>query len=64
MKKFTEALSTPCQTPDMVYDINISDDKIDISLNMPFKLDIDEDEAKLLEKNLHNAIELVMKKYF
>jgi hypothetical protein len=59
-----EALKTKCQTPETNYNINIQEDKIDISLNLPFDLELNESEAKLLEDNLHNAIELVLARYF
>jgi hypothetical protein len=64
LKKFNEALSTECQTPEMVYDISINESDIEIKLNLPFNLDLDESEAELLEKNIHNSLELVMSKYF
>ena len=64
-KEYTlEALKTKCQTPDTVYNIDISDDKISVVVNLPMKLDITEKEAKILEANIHNAMELVLKTYF
>ena len=48
----------------MVYDISINESDIEIKLNLPFNLDLDESEAELLEKNIHNSLELVMSKYF
>ena len=64
MKKFTESIKTPCQTPDMIYNIEINSDEIEINLKFPFSLEIDEEEAKILESNLHNSIEIVLSKYF
>jgi hypothetical protein len=64
IKKISEALSTKCQTPDLVYNIDIDSSEINISLKMPFDLDITEEEAILLEKNIHNSLELVMSRYF
>lgn len=61
---FTEAVKTECQTKDAVYDISIGDDEVNIKIKIPFKLQLDEKEAKLLEDNLHNVIELVLKPYF
>jgi hypothetical protein len=64
-KEYTlEALKTKYQTPDAVYNIDISDDKISVVVNLPMKLDITEKEAKILEANIHNALELVLKTYF
>lgn len=64
IKKFTEALETKCQTPDVIFNIHISDKNIDINLELPESLNLDETEAELLEKNLHNALELALAKYF
>ena len=59
-----EAIKTECQTNGVVYDIKISDNKINIELKLPKSLELDEKEAKLLENNTHNALELVLAKYF
>lgn len=64
MRKFTEALKTKCQTPDAIFNIEIKDDKVSVEIELPMKLDLTESEAKLLESNIHNAMELVLSKYF
>lgn len=63
IKKF-EAMKTECQTPDAVYTIKIGDKTISCSVKLPFDLDLDEGEAKVLESNIHNSMELVLSKYF
>jgi len=67
MRKFTdisEAVKTPCQTEGANYKIEIGDDKVGVEVTLPFKLELSEDDAKLLEDNIHNAMELVLSKYF
>jgi len=64
IKRFNEANKTECQTPDAVYDITISDDSISCQVKLPFNLSITEEEAELLEANIHNSIEIVLSKYF
>ena len=64
IKKFNEAVRTECQTGGAVYKIDISEDNITAVVNLPFELQLDKDEAKLLESNIHNALELVMAPYF
>ncbi len=64
IKKFNEAIKTKCQTPGVVYKTKIEDRNISIDLSLPKKLDISEEEAKLLEANIHNALELVLAQYF
>jgi hypothetical protein len=64
IKRFNEAQETKCQTPDVVYNISISDEKISITLDLPKSLQLDEEEAELLESNIHNSLEIVLSKYF
>lgn len=64
LKKFNEAQETKCQTPDVVYNIDISDEKISITLDLPKSLRLDMEEAELLETNIHNSLEIVLAKYF
>ncbi len=64
MRKFTEAVKTECQTPDAQFNIEIKDDKVSVEVELPMSLDLTEEEAKLLESNIHNAMELVLAPYF
>jgi hypothetical protein len=64
IKKFNEAQETKCQTPDVIYNISISDEKISITLDLPKSLRLSEEEAELLESNIHNSLEIVLSKYF
>jgi hypothetical protein len=64
IKRFNEAQETKCQTPDVVYNISISDEKISITLDLPKSIQLDEEEAELLESNIHNSLEIVLSKYF
>lgn len=60
----TEAVKTECQTKNAVYNTKITDKEVNITIEIPFELKLNEKEAKLLEDNLHNVIELVLKPYF
>lgn len=64
IKKFKEAIKTECQTPGAVYQTDISEDSLTLVVKLPMELDLTEDEAKLLESNIHNAMELVLAPYF
>jgi len=64
IKKFNEALKTECQTPDAQFNIEIKDEKVSVEVELPMKLNLTEDEAKLLESNIHNVMELVLAPYF
>jgi hypothetical protein len=58
------AVATQCQTAGVVYETLLSPWGIRMELGMPHPLDLTKDEAKLLEANLHNAVELVLAPYF
>ena len=63
-KPINEAVKTKCQTEGAVYQTDISEKNVSINVKIPFNLDLDKDEAKLLEDNIHNALELVLTPYF
>jgi len=53
-----------CLTPDTFYNISISDREINLQIKLPMDLKLTEAEAESLDKNLHNAVELVLAMYF
>lgn len=55
---------TKCQTDGAVYSTTIKSKSVDIKVSIPFKLDISEEEAIILETNIHNVMEIVLKPYF
>lgn len=59
-----EAMETPCQTPEAHYNIEINGDKISVVINLPSKLELSLEEAKILEANIHNTMELVLSRFF
>lgn len=58
------ANQTTCQTPGAQFHVHISEDKIEASVDLPMQLNLTEEEAKLLDANIHNALELVLARYF
>jgi len=59
-----EQNATECLTSGAYFNTEITPRRVSISVDMPFDLDIDEKEAERLEALLHNAVELVMSRYF
>lgn len=53
-----------CLTPDTHFTTVIEKNKVSIEVRLPFELDIDKNEAIILETLLHSQIELVLWKYF
>jgi hypothetical protein len=58
------AIETPCQTPGAIFHTKITSSKISLSVDLPTKFKLTAKEAKLLEANLHNAMELVLSPLF
>ena len=58
------ALETKCLTPDTNFVTHIGQQQILIDVELPFSLDIDEEEATILEKLIHNQLEIVLRSYF
>lgn len=64
IKDIIEAVETSCQTKNVEYTVDIKPKCISIQAVLPSELEIDEEESKILDANLHNAVELVLSKYF
>lgn len=58
------AKKTPCQTPGAQFHIRISQKKVECKIDLPLELNLTEEEAIVLDTNLHNALELVLARYF
>ena len=58
------ANSTKCLTSGAVFHIHIAEDNVTAKVDLPFKLDVTEKEAEILETLIHNQLELVLRSYF
>lgn len=63
-KKGSQANATKCLTSGAVYKTNIQPKKLSMQVDLPMELDIDEEEASILETIWHNATEIVLRPYF
>lgn len=63
-KVIEEQNATECLTSGAQFNTQIEPSRVSISVDMPFDLNIDEEEAIKLETLLHNAVELVLSRYF
>ena len=59
-----EQNATECLTSGANFNTQISPRRVSVSVDMPFDLNLDEEEAIKLEALLHNAVELVLSRYF
>jgi GNAT superfamily N-acetyltransferase len=60
----TAAVNTRCQTPGAQFHTTISGPQVGIMVDLPMTPDLNESQAELLESNMHNAMELVLRPYF
>ncbi len=58
------ALETKCLTSGAVFHTAINESDVSVKVDLPFKLEISEEEAAILERLLHNQIELVLRYYY
>ena len=58
------ALATKCLTNDAVFHTAINGREVSVKVELPFKLEISEEEAEMLEKLIHNQMELVLRSCF
>ena len=58
------ANKTKCLTSGAVFHIRINKEGVSAKVDLPFELDIDEAEAKILETLIHNQLELVLRSYY
>jgi hypothetical protein len=58
------ALETKCLTPDANFTTFISPRTIASTVSLPFSLDLNKEQAEILEKLIHNQLELVLRSYF
>ena len=57
------ALETKCLTSGAIFHTAINDRDVSVKVDLPFKLDISDEEASILERLLHNQIEVVLRYY-
>ena len=53
-----------CQTPGAIYHIHIHDKSVGCEVDLPMRLNLNEQEAQCLEDKIHTSIEEVLKEYF
>tara|TARA_X000000950_G_scaffold170481_1_gene207821 strand:- start:5430 stop:5768 length:339 start_codon:yes stop_codon:yes gene_type:complete len=58
------ANSTKCLTNGAIFHTEISKGSISAKVSLPFSLDIDSDEAAILETLIHNSLEIILRPYF
>jgi len=58
------ALETKCLTSGAIFHSKVWEGSVSVSVELPFKLDISEEEAELIERLMHNQLELVLRPYF
>jgi len=58
------AMKTACQTNDAVFSTHVEDTGLSVEVNFGIVIPMNKREAKLLEADIHNALELVLRPYY
>jgi len=58
------AQETKCLTSGAIFHTAINENDVSVKVDLPFKLDISDEEASILERLLHNQIEVVLRYYY
>ena len=58
------ARETKCLTSGAIFHIGIHPNSVVVDVDLPFELDIDEEEAEILSALIHNQLELVLRPYW
>jgi hypothetical protein len=58
------AIKTVCQTPGAQFHTKIDKKSVEVKVDLPNELKLSKKQAKILDSNLHNALELVLATYF
>jgi len=58
------AQKTKCLTPECIFSTRISPKEISVIVTLPEEINISKEEAILLEKLLHNQVEICLRPYF
>ena len=58
------AQETRCLTNGAVFHTKIKEKSLSVKVDLPFKMEITKKEAELLEKLIHNQLEVVLRPYF
>jgi len=58
------ANSTKCLTDGAIYKTAVTNMRVSATVELPFALEITEQEAEILETLLHNQLETILRPYF
>ncbi len=58
------ANKTPCLTSGAIFHTGIFKDNVYVKVDLPFNLEITDEEAEILETLIHNQMELILRPYF
>lgn len=58
------AMKTQCQTPDASFSMHLTSTYMDVSVDFGRSINLTQQQAELLEANIHNALELVLAPYY
>lgn len=58
------AFETQCLTSGAISHTAVNENSVSVSVELPFTLNVTEEEAELIERLMHNQLELILRPYF
>ena len=58
------ALETQCLTSGAYFTTAVNENSVSVKVDLPFTLNVTEEEAELIERLMHNQLELILRPYF
>tara|TARA_Y100000296_G_C5020538_1_gene179631 strand:- start:76 stop:264 length:189 start_codon:yes stop_codon:yes gene_type:complete len=58
------ALETKCLTSGTYFLTEVNENSVSVKVDLPFTLNMTEEEAELIERLMHNQLELILRPYF
>jgi hypothetical protein len=63
-EKWKLFLEAKCKTPGAIYHFDINNKSVGVEVELPSEIDLDEEKAKELENEIHDALEDILARFF
>lgn len=58
------AFETQCLTSGAIFHTAVNENNVSVSVELPFTLNVTKEEGELIERLMHNQLELILRPYF
>lgn len=64
IQSITRRREHTCKTPGAIYHFNLNERNVGVDVEIPFEIELSEEEAIALEDEIHDAMELILEKFW